>query len=90
MTPQRRIQVWTICGVIIAALGVLISAVECAGHHADAADAALAKQLSMKLDVTRYEKDLVSDSAWKADVKDMVLDALCAKNVDPSNRRCRK
>lgn len=36
-----------------------------------------------------YRADQVADSAWKAEQRAMTLDVLCAKAVDPHNRRCR-
>lgn len=79
--------------VLSVVAGLLSSTVAWASHrasaNADAQQRTLQKALDGKLDVTRYERDRTADSAWKADTHDMLIDVLCAKNVDPRNQKCR-
>lgn len=45
--------------------------------------------LSLKLDAVRFAIDSVNRDHSASELRDMTLDVLCSKNVDPSNRRCK-
>lgn len=70
---------WTRIGAVLGVLGAFWLLVTAAGGVLD----------NRFLRLSKYRADQVADSAWKHEQREMTLDVLCAKAVDPHNRRCR-
>jgi hypothetical protein len=71
--PQKRA---VVAGVLVTILGAAILSA------ATGAWAQLVKR-------PEYDLHLQADSAWKRETREILLDVLCAPNVDPLDRRCR-
>jgi hypothetical protein len=79
-----------IVGLLAATLAAVQGTYTTMSEHRTASAQLLQEKLDAKLDVTTYQRDRTADSAWKSETRDIMLDALCARSVDPRNHRCKQ
>ena len=81
-------------GVFLLLLAATLAAVQgtyaTMSEHRAVSARVLQEKFDAKLDVTTYQRDRTADSAWKSETRDIMLDALCARSVDPLNHRCKQ